>query len=293
MKRLISVVLSMCFVGLAAVASAQTLRVTADRTNVRDKASTDGAIVVAVSKGDELEVIDRSGTWYHVRVKATGREGYVNALVVEVVPGSAAAPAAAPAARPATPAAAPAAPPPAQAPPPNRVGSQAPPTGPSLGGDKKFFIRPFGGLWTGYSSLGFGGGAGVALRPFPLPELELEIDGAYARQSFDAFNFGGLDYGYHANLIQFSGNVLYDFKSLLPNSKFAPFAGAGIMYSHETFTYDRDILGCGSLCSFSAGFNGIGTQGIIGIELPFSDKRAWRFQARVGNGILLLAGISF
>jgi hypothetical protein len=292
MKRLLSVVLSVCFVSLAAAASAQTLRVTADRTNVRDKASTDGAIVVAVSKGDELEVLEKAGNWYRVRVKAGGAQGYVNALVVEVVPGSAAAPAAAaPAARPATPAAAPAAQAPGQAPP--RASDQAP-TGPQLGGDKKFFIRPFGGLWTGYSSLGFGGGAGVALRPFPLPELELEIDVAYARQNFNSFSVFGLgDFGYHANLIQGSGNVLYDFKHLLPNSKWAPFAGAGVMYSHETFTYDRDILGCGNLCTFSAGWNGIGTQGIIGVELPFSDKRAWRFQARVGNGILLLAGISF
>ena len=292
MKGLLRVVLSVWFVGLAAMASAQTLRVTADRTNVRDKASTDGGIVVAVVKGDELEVIDRSGTWYHVRVKATGREGYVNALVVEVVPGGAAA---APAARPATPAAAPAAPPPAQAPPPPpRAGSQAPPTGPSLGADRKFFIRPFGGLWTGYATnVGFGGGAGVALRPFPLPELELEIDVLYARHNY-GYGFLGVDYGYSANLIQGSGNVLYDFKHLLPDLKFSPFAGGGIIYSHETFSYP-DIPGCGGTCrtGFSSGFGGIGTQGIIGIELPFSDTRAWRFQARVGHGILLLAGISF
>src|SRR5437016_7679500 len=68
----------------ATAQTAQTLRVIADRTTVRDKPTTDGTIVTALSKGDELEVIDRSGTWYHVRVKPGGAEGYVNQLVVEV-----------------------------------------------------------------------------------------------------------------------------------------------------------------------------------------------------------------
>ena len=89
MNRWILVVCCTVCVGFAAAASAQTLRVTADRTNVRDKASTDGSIVVAVSKGDELEVLDRSGNWYHVRVKSSGAQGYVNALVVEVAQGAA------------------------------------------------------------------------------------------------------------------------------------------------------------------------------------------------------------
>src|SRR5262245_59771638 len=94
MNRFLRMGLVLVFLGCAAAASAQTLRVTADRTNLRDKASTDGAIVAALTAGEELEDIDQSGAWYHVRVKSSGRQGYVSSLVVQVVPGTA--PAAAP-----------------------------------------------------------------------------------------------------------------------------------------------------------------------------------------------------
>jgi Bacterial SH3 domain len=280
MNRFITVVLSIWFVSVAAIASAQTLRVIADRTNVRDKASTDGAIVVAVSKGDELEVLDRSGAWYHVRVKSTGAQGYVNAAVVEVVPGGTP--------NAATPA--PAAPPsnaPAPAAPRAATQSKASSSG-STGGDRKVFIRPFGGLWSGYSATGFGGGVGVALRPFSIPELELEIDGAYAHQSLDAFVYLGTDYSWSANLIQGSGNVLYNFK--LPNSSFTPFAGGGLQYSHETFSYPSGLPG---VVFPDYGFNGIGFQVIGGVEKPINDSMAWRFQFRAGNGLMVLAGVSF
>ena len=114
MNRLLKLLLVVLFMSVAAAASAQTLRVTADRTNLRDKASTDGAIVVALSMGEELEVINQTGTWYHVKVKSSGKEGYVSSLVVQVVPGTAsgggARPATAPAPTPApTPAPRPAA----------------------------------------------------------------------------------------------------------------------------------------------------------------------------------------
>jgi hypothetical protein len=64
-------------------ASGQLLRVTAERTNLRDKAALDGAVVASLSKGDEVEIIDVAGAWYRVRVKTTGKEGYVHGLVVE------------------------------------------------------------------------------------------------------------------------------------------------------------------------------------------------------------------
>jgi hypothetical protein len=281
MRRWLMVVLGMVFLGIAAGASAQTLRVTADRTNVRDKPSTDGGIVVAVSKGDELEVIDRSGSWYHVRVKSSGTQGYVNALVVEVVSGTGGAAPAAPA-----PAPRPANPPPAARPTGQTATSS--PSGPTLTNDRKFFIRPFAGLWTGYSTTGFGGGIGFASRPFSMPELELEIDVAVAHQSFDSFSYLGRDYTWSANLIQGSGNVLYNFK--LSNSSFTPFAGAGLQYSHESIHYP-DIFSGYSYPSY--GFDGIGFQAIGGIEKPINDKRAWRFQIRAGNGVMLLAGLSF
>jgi len=182
MKRLAIVALSVGLVGMAAVASAQTLRVIADRTNVRDKASTDGAIVVAVSKGDELETLEKAGTWYHIRVKSTGEQGFVSALVVEPVQGPAATPRVSAAAA-ITPTAAPTSPP-APATPQSDTQSRAPSPGASLlGGVRNYSIRVFGGLWSGFSTTGFGGGAGFAVRPFSLQELELEIDGGFARQS--------------------------------------------------------------------------------------------------------------
>lgn len=66
---------------------AQSMRVTAERTNLRDRAAIDGAIVASLSKGDELEVIDVAGSWYHVRIKSTGKVGYVSSLLVEALPG--------------------------------------------------------------------------------------------------------------------------------------------------------------------------------------------------------------
>ncbi len=289
MNRWILVVCCTLCVGFAAAASAQTLRVTADRTNVRDKASTDGSIVVAVSKGDELEVLDRSGNWYHVRVKSSGAQGYVNALVVEVAQGAAGA------ASPATPSSTAPATTSAEQRPGPQVNQVSTPTGPAGGGDRKFFIRPFGGLWTGYSATGFGGGLGVALRPFPIEQLELEIDGDYAHQSFDTFAYLGRDYGWSQNMLQFSGNAVYNFK--LPNLSFTPFAGLGLQYTHESINYP-DIVGCGGLCYGSSlagyGFSGIGFQFMGGIELPINDSKAWRFQFREGTGgLMLLGGISF
>lgn len=271
MKRLLEAVLVVWFVALAAVASAQTLRVTADRTNVRDKASTDGAIVVAVAKGDELEVIDKSGNWYHVRVKSTGAQGYVNALVVEVVAGDASAPAARPSPPP-TPATTPA--PTAQAKP---AASQA--TG---GAERTYFIRVFGGLWSGYATTGFGFGGGVAAKPFGNDEMEIQVDVAYAHQNLS-------DFGYNASLIQGSGNFLYNFK--LASQSFTPFVGGGLVLSHETFP-DLVIPGVGIFSGFS-GYSSLGFQGIAGIEKPLNDKQALRIELRAGNGILLLGGLSF
>lgn len=110
--------------GLASTASAQTLRVTADRTILRDKPATDGAVVSNLAKGDELTVVERAGTWYRVRTGG-GQEGYVSSLLVEVVPGAAPAPAAASEASPAPPS------PPSPAAPPSPAPSPAPTPSPA------------------------------------------------------------------------------------------------------------------------------------------------------------------
>jgi hypothetical protein len=303
MKRLVIVALSVGLVGMAAVASAQTLRVIADRTNVRDKASTDGAIVVAVSKGDELDALDKTGTWYHVRIRSTGEQGFVSALVVEPVhPATPAAPSAAVAAPPSAPATqSPPTTPPAPATQQPGTQSRAPsPVTSLLVGDRNYSIRVFGGLWSGFSTTGFGGGAGFAFRPFSLRELELEVDGGFAHQSLGngyAYPYAGGTYGVSStglNLIQGSGNVLYNIKL---NQSFTVFAGGGLEYSHESASSPATVtvpgIGVIPVAGGSYGFNGLGFQGIGGIEKPISEKRAVRVELRAGNGLLMLGGLSF
>ncbi|HZM51047.1 MAG TPA: SH3 domain-containing protein [Vicinamibacteria bacterium] len=98
-RRFASLVLTL---SLAAGGSwADSVRVEAARVNVRKDPNTASAIVTTVGRGEALEVIERSGDWYHVKT-AAGVEGYVSArLVAPVTPA-----AAAPSARAATPAAA-------------------------------------------------------------------------------------------------------------------------------------------------------------------------------------------
>jgi opacity protein-like surface antigen len=310
MKRLVIVALSVGLVGMAAVASAQTLRVIADRTNVRDKASTDGAIVVAVSKGDELDALDKAGTWYHVRVRSTGEQGFVSALVVEPVhpatPAASSPAAATPLSAPTTPAPttplAPTPPPAAatQQPGPRSTAPAPSPVTSLLSADRNYSIRVFGGLWSGFSTTGFGGGAGFAFRPFSLRELELEIDGGFARQSLGngyAYPYAGGSYGVSStslNLIQGSGNVLYNIKL---NQSFTVFAGGGLEYSHESASSPATVtvpgIGVIPVAGGSYGFNGLGFQGIGGIEKPIGEKRAVRVELRAGNGLLMLGGLSF
>jgi len=66
-------------------AQAQTLRVTAEKVNVRQKPTTDSAVVATLDKGSELESLEKVGAWYRVRIKGTGSEGYVHSLVVTAV----------------------------------------------------------------------------------------------------------------------------------------------------------------------------------------------------------------
>jgi opacity protein-like surface antigen len=305
MKRLVVLALSVGLMGLAAVASAQTLRVIADRTNVRDKPSTDGTIVVAVSKDDELETLDKAGTWYHIRVKSTGEQGFVSALVVEPVQGAATTPRPSSAAVAAPPSATtiPPAPstPPASARQQPGTRSRAPsPVTSLLSGDRNYSIRVFGGLWSGFSTTGFGAGAGFGFRPFSLRELELEIDGGFARQSLGnsyTYPYAGGTYGVSStslNLIQGSGNVLYNIKL---NQSLTVFAGGGLEYSHESASSPATVtvpgIGVIPIAGGSYGFNGLGFQGIGGIEKPIGEKRAVRVELRAGNGVLVLGGLSF
>ncbi len=52
--------------------------------NVRSQASTDGAVVGQVYKGDTIQILGQSGAWYQV-VTANGVKGYVSAAYIEVI----------------------------------------------------------------------------------------------------------------------------------------------------------------------------------------------------------------
>lgn len=112
------------------------VRVSVARASIYDRAATNGAVVVAVVRGDQLDVLGTSGTFYRVRTRVGNRTGFIAMSAVERVPAGPAATPAAPAGRGATP-------PPPQggrgtppptpagrgAPPPTQGGRGAPPTG--------------------------------------------------------------------------------------------------------------------------------------------------------------------
>lgn len=248
-------------------ADAQTLRVTADRTNLRDKPSTDGAIIGSLVKGDELVVVERAGTWYRVRAK-NGTEGYVSSLLVEVTAAAAAtplSPAPAPAAAPS-----PVAPPPAPAPvrlPPATTPLAAQPTPIQSGqkSDRTAFFRAMGGWLTASGESAFGAGVGAGLRPFGNDQVEIAVDGLIFRIDGESGLTG-------------SGAVLYNFR--LPDQSFTPYVGAGVTIAKGGGETDG------------------GFHLAAGLEKPISDRYAIRFEARNvfvsrQNVLMLLAGLSF
>jgi hypothetical protein len=104
LQRIASVVLTLSLA--AGTGWADSVQVQAARVNVRKDPSTTAAIVTTVGRGEALEVIERTGDWYHVKT-AGGAEGYVSARLVAPVTPAAGAPSgstAAPPARAAAPA---------------------------------------------------------------------------------------------------------------------------------------------------------------------------------------------
>jgi hypothetical protein len=109
-------------------ATPATVRVTAERANVRESATTNGTIIATVARGEQLDVLGTSGAWYRVRLRPSNREGYIAMSTVEAVRATGPTPAPTPAA-PAPPQAAPQTPRPAtpatQTPPAARPPAQA------------------------------------------------------------------------------------------------------------------------------------------------------------------------
>ena len=108
-RRIASLVLTLCLV--AGGSWADFVQVDATRANVRKQPSTTSPIVTTVARGEQLEVLERAGDWYHIKT-GSGAEGYVSARLVRAsaAPGAASAPTPRPAAPAATTALPPAAP---------------------------------------------------------------------------------------------------------------------------------------------------------------------------------------
>jgi hypothetical protein len=116
----------------AGPAWADVVEVTGWQANVRQRPSRNGAVIVNVRRGEQFEMLGRVGSWYHVRIGATGETGFVHSSLVRVIPGATApqppqtAPAPAPAAPPPSAAPATAAPPPEAPAPVRRTPAPAP-----------------------------------------------------------------------------------------------------------------------------------------------------------------------
>jgi len=102
MGALVACLLVASLAAAQATQTPQTLVVTVDRASMREKPTVDARLMARLPRGEELEVLDTIGEWYHVRVKSSRRTGYVSNTVVRA---GAASPPGAPA-RPGAPAAA-------------------------------------------------------------------------------------------------------------------------------------------------------------------------------------------
>jgi opacity protein-like surface antigen len=69
------------------MAQRQVVRVNVNVAPLRVSASADGRVIATLNRGAELEVFETVGSWYRVRVKTSGVEGYVSNSVVEAVAG--------------------------------------------------------------------------------------------------------------------------------------------------------------------------------------------------------------
>jgi Bacterial SH3 domain len=83
------VVLAALLAPAAAVAArADVVEVTGWQVNVRERPSRSGHVLVTLYRGERFALLERVGSWYHVRMVPSGREGYVHSSLVRVIPGA-------------------------------------------------------------------------------------------------------------------------------------------------------------------------------------------------------------
>lgn len=256
--------------GMAAEALAQsTVRVTAERTSLRDAAGTNGAIVGTVTKGEELTVIERSGTWYRVRTKG-GAEGFVSSLLVEAVSGGAAptAPAAAPAASAPPPAAAPAPTPRSAAPAPRAAEPPASSSQGSMSSGGSDY-RTFG---VGLASGGLAWGLTPSMRFWFSENVGLEVNASFLS--------GGSIAGNSYSVTAISPSIMVKFGEgwRAGTVDFKPYAGGGVTLWH--YSSDFNDYYCNGLVDCDSSSLGLG--GFGGVEVGFDAVPRLTASASVG-----------
>ncbi len=59
-----------------------TVQVQGSTVNIRQRASTSSRVIFTVKRGDKLEVIEKTGSWYYIKTES-GRNGWVHSSVVK------------------------------------------------------------------------------------------------------------------------------------------------------------------------------------------------------------------
>lgn len=259
--------------------SQMVVRVTAERTSVRETPATDAAVIATVMKGDELDVLETSGSWYRVRVRSTSREGFVHSLFVEratggstATPASASQPAAASAPAP-PPAAAPAAASSSGATSASGASAAAPRSA-SAAPQPSPFSHSTGGspfehhLGLGLTSGGLAFGFTPSVRFWTQGNLGFEVNASFLNS-----------YGYSVTAVSPSVLMRIGEQRHAGPVLFQPYWGAGLTYWHysnDFVSYYCDLPG--SDCSTSAfGFGGFG-----GAEVSFDAVPKLTASANVG-----------
>lgn len=275
MKRLLSViaVLSVSSVLTANVALAQAgaVRVTAERTSVRDRAATDGTVVATVAQGDQLQIVEVAGSWFKVRTSA-GREGFVYGLFVERVGGAAASSAGTAAPAVASP------PPTASA--PSSASKPAPAATQAVGTQGSQPRFPGNGSEPlGNRRLGVGlANIGPSMRYWMDSSKGFQVDG-YFRNSF----------GYSVAAISPSFVARFKEPKQTDSVMISPYLGAGITYYRFGSGYHDYYCGLYDSCSSSSlGFGGFGGAEFVINSVP---KLGLSGQAGFYSGVYGFGGI--
>lgn len=232
---LMLLVLSVPSLAFAQVAGV--LRVTADRTSIRDTAATDGAVVANVVRGDDLQLLSVSGAWYRVRT-SSGREGFVHSLFVERV-GGASAPSAAPAVAATT-----------FDPAPRQTTSQAPAGTQSSSPLSRDGSEPIGNRRFGFGLANIG------------PSVRYWMDG---KKGFQVDGYFSSNFGYSVTAISPSFIMRFNEPKTSGSITFLPYAGGGVTFWHWDDGYNDYYCGQFADCDASS----LGFGGFVGSEVAF------------------------